>query len=68
MTLRAFSIYLSMTWVNIVESVLHYMCVAVFVVKEVVLSICCCRSVRSESSKRGAARDSNSSLINTKVH
>jgi hypothetical protein len=58
----AFSNYLSMTWVNIVESILHYMCVAVFVVEEVVLSICRCGSVGSESSKRGAARDSNSTV------
>ena len=34
-----------MTWVNIVESILHYICVAVFVVEEVVLSICRCGSV-----------------------
>jgi hypothetical protein len=59
---RAFASYLSMTWVNIVESILHYMCVVVFVVEEVVLSICRCGSVGSESSKRGAARDSNGTV------
>jgi hypothetical protein len=63
MTLRAFSNYLSITWVNIIKSILHYICVAVFVIKEVVLSICYYQSVGSESSKRGVVRDSNNSLI-----
>ena len=42
-----------MAWFSVVESFLRCMCVAVFVVEEVVLSICRCGSGRaSESSVR----------------
>ncbi len=54
-----------MAWFSVVESILYCMCVVVFVVEDIVLSIWRSGSTERELSISRAARDFNGSLKDT---